>query len=429
MTRRTKASVAFIFVTLLLDTLGIGIIVPVLPRLIESFVGGDVSLASHYYGVFIALYAVMQFVFAPILGGLSDRFGRRKVILSSLFGGGLDYLLMAAAPALPWLFLGRVISGISGASFSAATAYIADVTPKEKRAASFGLIGVAFGLGFIVGPALGGVLGHVHTRLPFVAAAVLNLMNFTYGLFVLPESLPPEDRRPFSWRRANSLSSLKSLARHPVVLGLSGTLVCSSLAQQILQSTWALYGQGRYGFTEMDVGISLAVVGVASAIIQGGIVRFVVPRLGERRALAVGTTFSVAGFTAFGLATRGWMLYALTFPFSLRGIAGPAAQSLLTSQVGPSEQGELQGSLTSLMSVTAIVGPIVGTSLFARFGDASATPFVPGAPFFAAALLDAIGLALAVRLFSHLRTVGGPHAKALVEAAPVDEPGGGSEAP
>lgn len=402
MTDKKNASVAFIMVTLLLDTLGIGIIIPVLPRLLGSFLGNDVSLTSRYYGVFIAVYAAMQFVFAPILGGLSDRFGRRKVILSSLFGGSIDYFLMAAAPALPWLFAGRVVSGISGASFSAATAYIADVTPQEKRAQSFGLVGAAFGLGFIIGPALGGILGHYHVRLPFIAAATLNLLNFGYGLFVLPESLKPEDRRPFSWKRANSFSSIKNLAKHPIVLGLTGTLVASSLAQQILQSTWALYGQGRFGFSAMDVGVSLAVVGVASAIVQGGLLRVLMPRLGERRALVVGTLFSIAGFAAFGFSTRGWMLYALTFPFAIRGIAGPAAQSLLTSQVGPSEQGELQGSLTSLMSVTAIVGPLIGTSLFSRFGDLAATPYLPGAPFFAASALDAVGLVLAVRLFSRI---------------------------
>jgi DHA1 family tetracycline resistance protein-like MFS transporter len=408
-------------VTLLLDTLGLGLVVPVLPRLVGSFVGGDIAAASRYYGVFIAVYAAMQFIFAPILGGLSDRFGRRRVILSALCGSGVDYVLMALAPSLSWLFVGRLVSGITGASFSPATAYIADVTPPEKRAQAFGLVGAAFGVGFIIGPALGGLLGGLDLRLPFAAAAVLNLANFFYGLFVLPESLAPENRRAFSWKRANPLSSLRNLGRHPIVLGLTATLVCSYLAQQILQAVWALYTQGRFGWSTMEVGVSLAVVGLASAVIQGGLLRVVMPWLGEKRALIAGTVASIVGFVAFGAANRSWLMYALIFPFSLRGIAGPAAQALLTRQVKPSEQGELQGSLGSLQSVTAIVGPLLGTGLFARFGDPAAAHYVPGAPYFLAAFFDVCGLLLALRLFSRLRAA--PAASEIVaEGAPELEP-------
>ncbi len=248
MDKKRSAGVPFILVTLLLDTLGIGVIIPVLPRLIESFLGGDIARASSYFGAFVAVYAAMQFVFAPILGGLSDRFGRRAVILASLAGASLDYLLLAFAPSLAWLFLGRVVAGITGASFSAATAYIADVTPPEKRAQSFGLMGAAFGLGFILGPALGGLLGGFSLRLPFLVAAGLNLLNFLYGSVVLPESLRREDRRPFSLRRANPLSSLRNIARHPVILGLTASLVCSMLAHQILNSIWALHTEARFGW-------------------------------------------------------------------------------------------------------------------------------------------------------------------------------------
>jgi MFS transporter, DHA1 family, tetracycline resistance protein len=400
MIRNRTASISFLLVTLLLDTLGIGLIIPVLPRLVASFMGGDVLSASGYYGAFIAIYAVMQFLFAPIIGGLSDRFGRRLVILASLAGAALDYVLLAVAPNLAWLFVGRVVAGITGASFSAANAYIADVTPQEKRAQSFGLIGAAFGLGFIIGPAIGGLVGAVHLRAPFFVAAGLNLVNFLYGVFVLPESLPPDRRRPFSIARANPLASLVNLRRHPVVLGLSGTLVCSFLAQQMLQSIWPLYGDARFGWGPREVGLSLTVVGVMSAFVQGVLVRALIPRIGERRALVLGLLLSVLGFAGFGLATQGFMMYVILVPFALGGVAGPATQALISARVDPSEQGELQGTLASMMSVTAIVGPLVATWLFGYFTRGGSAPYVPGAPYFAAAALNLCGLLLALRLFS-----------------------------
>ena len=393
-------AIPFILVVLFLDTLGVGVIIPVLPRLLAEFVPGNLGLAARYYGIFAASCAAMQFLCAPILGGLSDRFGRRPIILISLLGAGLDYVLLAVAPNLMWLFVGRVLAGVAGASFSAATAYIADVTPAEKRAQAFGLVGAAFGLGFIVGPALGGLLGGIHLRAPFVVSAALNLLNLLYGIFVLPESLRPENRRSFSFRRANPLSALANLGRSRMLIGLTGTLVCSFLAQQILYSTWALFTQARLGWTPVDVGLSLATVGISAAVIQGGLLKAIVQRIGERRAILVGMMFSAAGFIAFALASRGWMMYALIFPFALGGIAAPSTQALLSREVGSSEQGELQGTLSSLNSVAAILGALVGTALFARFSPETAVPHLPGASLLASAALNVLGFLLAARLFS-----------------------------
>ena len=397
---KRNAAVPFILVTLLLDTLGIGVIVPVLPRLIASFLGDDLAKASHYFGAFVAVYAAMQLVFAPILGGLSDRFGRRPVILGSLAGATLDYVLLALAPTLPWLFVGRVFSGITGASFSAATAYIADVTPAEKRAQSFGLMGAAFGLGFILGPAIGGALGGISLRLPFFVAAGLNLLNFIYGSFVLPESLALEHRRAFTFRRANPFSSLRNLGRHPVLFGLTATLACSYMAQQMLQAIWALHTQERFGFRTVDIGASLAVVGISAAVVQGGLIRLIMPRLGERRTLLLGLSVNIAGYLALAAATRGWMMYVICVPFALGGLAGPATQAILSREVGPSEQGELQGSLSSIQSLTAILGPLLATALFARFALPTAVPRIPGATFYAAAAFNLLGMLLALRLFA-----------------------------
>lgn len=390
----------FVLVTVLLDTLGVGLVIPVAPRLIGSFLGGDIGASSHYFGLLLALYSVMQFVFAPVLGGLSDRFGRRSVILMSLLGAAASYLTSALAPALAWLFLGRTVAGVTGASFSAAGAYVADITPPEKRAQSFGLVGAAFGLGFILGPALGGLLGGFGLRVPYFVAAGLNFANLLYGLFVLPESLPIENRRPFSFKRANPIGSLRALARHRVVLDLTGTMMCAFLSQMILQGVWALYNQARFGWNVRSVGLSLMVVGLGTAVVQGVLVRAIIPRLGERRMLILGLSLSVVGHLGFALSTQGWMMYVVLVPFTLGGLAGPATQAIITSAVGPKEQGELQGSLNSLQGIAAIVGPLLGTGLLARFAPETASPRVPGAPFFAAAAISAIGLWLALRLFA-----------------------------
>lgn len=399
MSRPRRASVAFVLLTLVLDTLGIGLIIPVLPRLLQELHGGDMAAASRSYGVMIAAYAAMQFVFSPIIGGLSDRYGRRPVILASLLGAALDYVLLALAPSVEWLIVGRVVSGITGANFSAVTAYIADVTPPEERAQRFGLVGAAFGVGFILGPLIGGGLGGMHTRLPFVAAAALNALNLLYGVFVLPESLPAENRRGFSLARSNPLSSLRQLARHRVVIGLTGTFVATFMAQQIVQAVWAIYTQDRYGWGPFDIGVSLSCVGISSAVVQGGLIHWIMPRLGARRTLILGLSMNAVGFAAVGLATHGWMVYALMVPTALGGLAGPATQGLISAEVGPSEQGELQGSLGSLGSLTAILGPLIGAELLTRFGTATASPRIPGAALFAAAGFHLLGMILALRLF------------------------------
>jgi MFS transporter, DHA1 family, tetracycline resistance protein len=427
-TRGRPAAVPFILVTVMLDILGIGLIVPVLPRLIESLLqpgdydallrwapflrlyapaaelgsGAHVGDAAIFFGTFSAVYALMQVLFAPILGALSDRFGRRVVLLSSLFGAALDYLLLAFAPTLGWLFIGRVLAGITGASYSTATSYITDVTPPEKRASAFGLLGSMFGVGFILGPTLGGVLGDYGLRAPFFAAATLNALNLLYGLFVLPESLAPEHRRPFDRRRATPLGALKNLGRSPMLIGMTGTLVCIFLAQQILYNVWALFCQVRFDWSPSQVGLSLAAVGLASGLVQGGVVRVAIPRLGERRSVVVALVFAAAGFTAYAFATQGWMMYVVIFPFALQGLAGPAAQALLTREVKPSEQGELQGSLSSLQGLSSVVGPLISSALFARFAPLDASPRFPGMPFLAAAGLNVLGLVLALLLFARL---------------------------
>jgi DHA1 family tetracycline resistance protein-like MFS transporter len=398
--RVRRGSTTFIFITVLLDTLGVGLIIPVGPQLVASFLEGDLGRAAHVFGILFSVYSTMQFFFAPILGGLSDRFGRRGVILPSLLGAATSYVLSGLAPSLAWLFVGRVIAGATGASFSAANAYVADITPPHKRAAAFGLVGAAFGLGFILGPAVGGILGNQGLRIPYFVAAGLNFVNFLYGLFVLPESLPRESRRSFTFARANPFASLANLGRHPIVLGLTGTLTATYLAQMILQSVWTLTSEARFGWTPRSVGLSLMVVGLSTAIVQGALVRTIIARLGERRALLFGIAMSVAGQIGFGLATRGWVMYAMILPFCLGGLAGPATQALITSEVGPTEQGEVQGSLNSLAGVMAVIGPLLGTALFARFGAGAATPHVPGAPFLAAASFLVVGWVLAARLFA-----------------------------
>jgi DHA1 family tetracycline resistance protein-like MFS transporter len=395
-----RGSVAFIFVTVALDTLGIGLIIPVAPRLVASFVEGDLSSTSSKLRWLFVLYSLMQFFFAPVLGGLSDRFGRRPVIFGSLLGAACSYLASALAPELWWLYVGRTVAGITGASFSCAGSYVADVTPPEKRAQSFGLIGAAFGLGFILGPALGGLLGQYGLRVPYFAAAALNLLNLLYGLFVLPESLPVEKRRPFSFARANAFGAFFVLARNPLVRGLTATMSCSFLSQFILQSVWALHSQARFGWTIRQVGLSLMAVGLSSAIVQGALVRRVVGSLGERKALLAGVTASALGFLAFGLADRGWLMYVFILPFAFGGVAGPATQAMITREVPPTEQGEVQGSISGLQGVAAIIGPFIGLGLLGAYGTPGAEPYIPGAPYFAAAILSFLGLLFALRLFA-----------------------------
>jgi DHA1 family tetracycline resistance protein-like MFS transporter len=371
-----------------------GVVIPVLPKLVEAFEGGDTARAAAVYGVFGTAWAVMQFVFMPILGALSDRFGRRPVILISCLGLGLDYFLMALAPNLAWLFVGRVISGITAASFSTAFAYIADVSPPEKRAAAFGMVGAGFGLGFTLGPAMGGLLGGVDPRLPFWVAGVLAVANAAYGYFVLPESLPKEKRMPFSWKRASPVGSLRLLRSHRELYGIAAVLFLMQLSHVVFPAVTVLYMGYRYGWGEMAVGLVLAGVGVCSMIVQGGLIRPVVKRIGERRALGAGLALGAIGMAIYGLAPTG-TVFLLGIPvMALWGFAGPSAQAIMSRRVSPSEQGQLQGASSSLQAITGMIGPTLFTQVFAySIADASAGVHVPGAPFLvAAAMLVLAGL-------------------------------------
>lgn len=390
-----RAALAFILITVTLDMLALGVIIPVLPKLVVNFLGGDSARGAEIYGLFGTVWALMQFVCSPIQGALSDRFGRRPVILLSNFGLGIDYVVMALAPNLAWLFAGRAVSGMTSASLTTAYAYIADVSPPEKRAANFGLVGAAFGVGFIMGPALGGLLGSVDPHLPFWTAAALSLANAAYGYFVLPESLPPERRMAFSWRRANPLGSLTLLRSHRELLGLAGVNFLGNLAHAVLPSMFVLYVGYRYGWGERAVGLTLAVIGVFSVVVQGGLVRPVVQWLGERRALLAGLVCGSAGFAIYGLAPSGRAFW-IGIPFmALWGLAGAASQGLMTRRVGGSEQGQLQGANSSVRGITELIGPGLFTQTFAFFIGAGAAWHLPGAPFLLAALLLAAALPLA----------------------------------
>lgn len=397
--RPRQPALVFVFITLFLDVLGIGLVVPILPKLVASLAGGGVDRASYLFGWLTGLYALMQFLFAPVLGNLSDRFGRRPVILFSLFGSGLDYFLLAWAPTLPWFFLGRLVSGITGANYSAAAAYIADVSPPERRAANFGLIGAAFGLGFIVGPALGGWLGDYGLRWPFVAAGVLTLVNWLYGLFILPESLKPENRRAFRLSRSNPVGALLELGRHRLVLGLSVSYFISSLAHQVYPSIWVLYTGYRYGWDTKQTGLSLALVGLMAAIVQGGLARKILPALGERRSAILGFATMALVLAGYGLAPVGWSVYPMIVFGSLSGLAVPAIQGMISRTVGDDEQGGIQGSLTSLQSVAGAIGPPLATAVFGFFISAKAPAVVPGAPFFLSSGLAVLAGFLAARSF------------------------------
>ena len=392
-----QAALPFILVTVLLDMLGIGMIIPVLPKLVTSMYGGDLSAGSAVFGWFVASYALMQFVCAPVLGNLSDAYGRRPVILISLFGAGLDYLLLAFAPSLGWLFVGRVVAGVTGANIAAANAYIADVSAPEERARNFGMIGACFGVGFIVGPAVGGLLGGFGARVPFMAAAALTLCNWLYGFFVLPESHPPALRRPFAWSRANPFASLNALARYPVMLGLVAAVTLDRLAHDSLPSTWVLYTTYRFNWTEFDNGMSLALVGVMYALVAGGLTGTLVGKLGERRALIFGLFIGALTYLGYGLATRGWMMYAIIVAGSIGGIAGPAVQSLISKLTPLTEQGAVQGALSGIQSIAAILGPLLATHLFGYFTAPTAPLKLPGAAFIAAAGLVALAIVTALR--------------------------------
>lgn len=387
-----QAAVGFIFVTIFIDVVGIGIIIPVLPNLIREFTGGSFSTASQYSGWLMSSYAIMQFLISPILGGLSDKYGRRPIILASLIGFSIDYLILANAPTITWLFVGRILAGITGASFTTAQAYIADVSQPKDRAKNFGMVGAAFGLGFIAGPAIGGILATWGLRTPFYAAAVLTALNFLYGYFVLPESLSKEHRREFDWKRANPISSLTRLSKYKKLFGLVLCFVCIQLAGQTHPATWSYFTMSQFNWTPAEVGYSLAFVGLIVAIVQGGLNRIIIPKIGEVKAGVIGLLFTIIGFGFFAFATSGLMMYLIMIPFGLGGIAGPAIQSLTTQHVSSREQGELQGGLTSLQSLTTIVGPLMASNLFAYFTNGNSFVHFPGAAFLAAAIIVVIGL-------------------------------------
>lgn len=407
MAKSRKAALGFIFVTLLVDVTGLGIIIPVIPKLLEGLIHGGISDASRYSGWLGFAYAITQFVFAPVIGNLSDQYGRRPVLLFSLLGFGIDYLFLALAPTIGWLFVGRIIAGMFGASFTTAAAYIADISTAENRAQNFGMIGAAFGLGFIIGPVLGGLLGHYGPRVPFLAAAALSVLNALYGFFVLPESLPAENRRAFDWKRANPLGSLIQLKKYPAVAGLIVTLVLVYVAAHAVQSTWTFFNIYKFNWSERLMGYSLGFVGLMVAIVQGGLIRLVIPRLGNERSVYTGLLLYSAGFALYGIATQSWMMFAFTVVYCLGGIAGPALQGIISSAVPANEQGELQGALTSLMSATSIVGPPFMTNLFSFFTSAEAPVTLPGAPFLAAALMMLLGSWLAYKSLHPGRKTGG----------------------
>lgn len=390
-----KAALGFIFVTLLIDVIGFGIIIPVMPKLIQELTGGTLAQASSYGGWLLFAYAFMQFICAPIVGNLSDQFGRRPILLASLFGFGIDYLFMAFAPTLAWLFLGRILAGVMGASFTTASAYIADVSTPEKRAQNFGIIGAAFGLGFIIGPLVGGLVGAYGTRIPFFVAAGLTLINWLYGFFILPESLSSSNRRKFEWRRANPVGSLRALKRFPIIMGMVVSLVLVYISSHAVQTNWSYYTIEKFQWNERMIGISLAVVGIVFAVVQGGLIRIIIPKLGQERSVYMGLALYALGYFLYAFATESWMMFAITIPYCLGGIAGPALQGIISNQVPANEQGELQGALTSLMSITMIVGPLLMTQIFYFFTRVDAPVYLPGAPMILGGVLTVISALLA----------------------------------
>jgi MFS transporter, DHA1 family, tetracycline resistance protein len=398
--QKRQAAIIFILITLFIDILGIGIIIPVLPELIKEISGGDVAGAGKYYGWITASYALMQFFFAPILGALSDRFGRRPVILLSLLGLGLDYIILGFANSIAWLFIGRIVAGVMGASITAANAYIADISTPENRAQNFGFVGLAFGLGFIFGPVLGGILGGINLRLPFFVSAALVLLNVLYGFFILPESLKKENRSKFSWSKVNPVSSIQNLTRYPLVANLAFAFLFITLAQGGLQTVWVLYTGYRYGWGEMTNGLTLGLVGLMAAIVQGGLVRPVIKALGERKTILLGLSISVLSFLFYGLAAEGWMMLVVIVLGALAGVAQPAIQGLVAGSVSPSEQGKVQGALTSLFSLTSIFAPLIFVSgLFSYFTAPTAPLNLPGAPFFLGSLFNLIALVVVFMVF------------------------------
>ncbi len=397
-----KAAVGFIFVTVLIDVMGFGIIIPIVPDLIKELADMSTSEAAFYGGLLTTTYALMQLIFAPVLGGLSDKFGRRPLLLISLLGLGLDYIVIIFAPNLAWFFLARIISGICGSSFTVANAYIADISTSDQRAKNFGLIGAAFGLGFILGPILGGYLGEIGIRVPFIATAAMTLLNWLYGYFVVPESLAQENRREFNWKRANPIGTLRSIASHKVIVPLLISFFIVYVAGHATQSNWSFFGQEKFGWTPSQIGLSLSFVGIMVAFVQGFVVPRVVAKWGEVAAVYIGFTFNTVGSLLFGILTEGWMVYLVIIPFAFSGLAGPALQSIMAGQTTKDAQGELQGGLTQVITLTNIVGPLLMTGIFRYFTNPENDIYFPGAPFILASGLVLISIAVAHSSLSRL---------------------------
>jgi DHA1 family tetracycline resistance protein-like MFS transporter len=400
MSGKRQAALGFIFVTLLIDVIGLGIIIPVMPRLISEMIHGNMSDAAKYGGLLLFSYSIMQFLFAPVLGSLSDNYGRRPIILIALLGLGIDYLFLSFAPDIGWLFIGRIIAGMGGASFTTATAYIADISQPEKRAQNFGMVGVAFGLGFIIGPVIGGLLGHLGSRIPFLASAVLTLINCIYGYFILPESLSLDHRRKFEWKRANPFGTLLQLKKYPVIVGLIGSLLCIYIASHAVQSTWSFFTMETFKWNEATVGYSLGAFGILVAVVQGGLIRIIIPKIGQKWSVYCGLMLYGVGLLLFAFANKGWMMFACMLPYCLGGICGPALQSIISSQVPPNQQGELQGGITSLISITSIIGPLLMTNMFSYFTSPESPVYFPGAAFMTGCLLTVLSTYLAMRSLS-----------------------------
>ena len=378
---KKQTAIGFIFITMLIDITGWGIIIPVIPKLIKELIHGDVSEAAKYGGWLTFAYAITQFMFAPLVGNLSDKFGRRPIILISLFAFSLDYVLLAFAPTITWLFVGRVIAGLTGASISTAAAYIADVSTPENRAKNFGMIGVAFGLGFIIGPVIGGLLGQFGSRVPFYAAAILCMLNFSYGYFVLPESLSKENRRPINLKRANPIGAFLNLKKYPSLHGLLLALFLIYVASHAIESNWSYFTMYKFSWDEKMVGISLGFVGICVSIVQGGLIRWTSPRLGNEKSIYVGMALYTLAMFLFAFASESWMMFAFIIPYCLAGIAGPSIRAIIANHVLPTEQGEIQGTIASIMSAATIIGPPVMSGLFYFFTHKGAPFQFAGMPF------------------------------------------------
>lgn len=397
MNSKRKPAIGFIFITLMIDVTGLGLIIPVFPKLIEQLIHGTVSQAAAIGGILTLTYALMQFLFSPVLGGLSDKYGRRPILLFSLLGFGLDYIFLSFAPTIGWLFVGRAIAGITGASFTTATAYIADISTDENRAQNFGMVGAAFGVGFVIGPVIGGLLGSFGPRIPFMVAAGLSLLNCLYGYFVLPESLAKENRRAFDWKRANPVGALLQLRKYPGLSGLISAFFFIYIASHAVQSNWSFFGIERFGWSEAMIGLSLGAVGLLVGIVQGGLIRFVNPWLGNEKSVYSGLLLYTLGLLLFAFASQTWMMFVFLVPYCLGGICGPALQSIISASVPPNEQGELQGALTSLISLTSIIGPPMMTGLFAFFTGPKAPFHFSGAAFLLGAIFMLISAVIAYR--------------------------------